>query len=148
MSIENLSIVLPVINEEKNLEVLIPELENKLKNYFKQIEFVVVDDNSLDNTENLMLNLKERNFKVLYVKRVTKNSLPTSIYEGIILATYENVMWLDADGSMTAESAEKLAIEFFSNKDAVYVGSRFIEGGGYKGKLEYDKKIILKHTSN
>lgn len=143
MSINNLSIVLPVINEEKNLEILIPDLEDKLKSYFKEIQYVVVDDNSSDNTDMLMMKLKERNFNVLYLKRVTKNSLPTSIFEGIICSTYENIMWLDADGSMTAESAKKLAIKFIDNKDTVYVGSRFVEGGGYKGKLNSNKKNLF-----
>ena len=49
-------------------------------------------------------------------------------------------MWLDADGSMDSNSVEKLIIEQKKDRDSVIVGSRFVEGGGYKG-IEKDRKL-------
>ena len=50
-------------------------------------------------------------------------------------SSLENVMWLDADGSMNALAIERLLNVFFSkeNSNLAIVGSRFSEGGGYKG---------------
>ena len=46
---------------------------------------------------------------------------------------YEHVMWLDADGSMNADSIKKLLEKLNENTENVIIGSRFVEGGGYKG---------------
>ena len=59
-------------------------------------------------------------------------SLPLSILTGIDNSLYENVMWLDADGSMPAFDSLKLINKFFVNNKTVIVGSRFSNGGGYK----------------
>ena len=45
-------------------------------------------------------------------------------------------MWLDADGSMDIESINKLISECLNNNNMVYIGSRFISGGGYKEKCK------------
>ena len=42
-------------------------------------------------------------------------------------------MWLDADGSMNADSIKKLLEKLNENTENVIIGSRFVEGGGYKG---------------
>ena len=108
---KELSIILPVLNEELNLKYLIPEIskianEVVLNNY----EIIVVDDNSTDNTKTLINNFLTKNFHIVYKVRGDVKSLPLSIYEGIEVAKYQNVMWLDADGSMDGE-AIKLLIE-------------------------------------
>jgi len=56
-----------------------------------------------------------------------------SILDGINLSIYDYVMWLDADGSMNASSVKKLLLKLNEDNEKVVVGSRFVEGGGYKG---------------
>ena len=58
--------------------------------------------------------------------------MPDSIYEGIEISSNSIVLWLDADGSMDAESVEKLILNYKRNTNHVYVGSRFVKDGGYK----------------
>ena len=63
-------------------------------------------------------------------------SLPLSIFEGINEASKESILWLDADGSMDTDSIILLIEKFIKeNKSSVVVGSRFVKGGGYKGKV-------------
>ena len=47
----SLSIIFPVLNERKNLEKLIPEFNSYLSETIKNFEFIIVDDNSTDNTD-------------------------------------------------------------------------------------------------
>ena len=52
MKINNISIVIPILNEEKNLIKLtngIRSIKNKLK--IKNFELIFIDDNSEDKTE-------------------------------------------------------------------------------------------------
>ena len=52
-----LSIVIPILNEEKNILPLTLSLINKIKNI--DFEIIFVDDNSLDQTQKILLNLKK-----------------------------------------------------------------------------------------
>lgn len=126
-----LSVILPTLNEEENLKILIPSIQdvldnNKIKNY----EILVVDDGSTDGSENLV---KTFNDNIKFFKRIEKKSLPMSISDGVKFSKYDNVMWLDADGSMNAEAIERLLKTFSENVNSAVVGSRFVENGGYKG---------------
>ena len=96
-----LSIVLPTYNEGRNLEVLIPKIINLVENKIDKLEIIVVDDNSTDETNKICEKLNYIYQNINLISRKEKPSLPLSIYQGIISAKYEYVMWLDADGSMT-----------------------------------------------
>lgn len=138
-----LSIVLPTINEEKNLRYLIPEIVQVLNNeYISEYEIIVVDDGSSDETESLISNLSSKNSKIKFLKRTGNPSLPMSIWDGIELSKQKYVMWLDADGSMTSKGVRSIIQKLIENEDSVIIGSRFVDGGGYKG-IEIDNKSIF-----
>ena len=50
----SLSLILPVFNERQNLEFLVPQLYSVLENKCQKFEILVIDDNSTDDTNNLM----------------------------------------------------------------------------------------------
>ena len=55
MKINNISIVIPILNEEKNLIKLtngIRNIKNKLK--IKNFELIFIDDNSEDKTKKIL----------------------------------------------------------------------------------------------
>ena len=140
MSKLGISLILPVLNEAKNLEFFIPKfssvLENKLS---KNFEIIVVDDNSNDNTENVIKSFQKLGYSIVYILRNDKKSLPLSIFEGVKKSNFEAVMWLDADGSMDEKAVENLIKNYLEHPEDVFVGSRFVPEGGYKG-LDKDKK--------
>ena len=49
---EKFSIVIPVYNEGKNLGILIPKIYKELKK--EKFELIIVDDNSTDNTSEIL----------------------------------------------------------------------------------------------
>ena len=145
---KELSIILPTLNEYENLKVLVPELEKilveeKLDNY----EIIIVDDGSIDNTVGLINNFNKTNSNIKIISRSSNPSLPLSIWEGIDVAICKNVMWLDADGSMHNKAVKELVISYFENQKVI-IGSRFVEGGGYKGVTELNNKSFLKAAFN
>ena len=144
--IGSLSIILPTLNEKENLEILIPSILEKLASLkIEKYEILIVDDGSKDGTHQLIekYNLIDKNVKLLL--RDDQKSLPKSIYYGVESSTSEYIMWLDADGSMDASSVKKLIIEVCKQPEIVFVGSRFIKGGGYKGQVEEGKLNILNY---
>jgi glycosyltransferase involved in cell wall biosynthesis len=140
MSKFGISIVLPVLNEAKNLEYFIPKfaqvIESRIGNDF---EIIVVDDNSTDNTASVVKNLQKLGFRIIYILRNNEKSLPLSIFEGVRASNFETVMWLDADGSMDEKAVENLVENYLTHPEDVFIGSRFVLGGGYKG-FDKDKK--------
>jgi len=134
MKISGITIILPTLNEEENLKILIPALVSQINTLrLDNYQILVVDDSSEDNTEKYIEELKLINDKVDIFLRKEKRSLPMSIKDGIENSKFDYVMWLDADGSMNAEAVKKLIENLNINPESVIVGSRFVEGGGYKG---------------
>jgi len=134
--LNQLSVVLPVLNERDNLAELIPELIEHLSPTIAALEIIVVDDSSTDGTDELLANLTARDRRIRYVSRTGRQpSLPGSIEEGIKVARSNHVAWLDADGSMSPTSLVDLVNSYREaiDSDPVVVGSRFVRGGGFKG---------------
>lgn len=146
----SISIILPTYNEEENLKFLIPQLVSELEKIeIVDYEILVIDDNSTDKTVDIVKEFEGKNKKIKLYLRSSKASLPLSIYDGIQNSTKKNVMWLDADGSMDAVTAVKLINTQQANNSSVVIGSRFVEGGGYKGQVEYNEnsKSVYKNLN-
>ena len=145
----NLSVILPTFNEEENLKFLIPDLiENLSMLPNLKYEIIVIDDNSNDNTLEVVNEFNKKYDNVQIYIRNNKPSLPMSIYYGIEKSNFDNVMWLDADGSMPAFVAKQLIEKFEANRDSIVIGSRFVQGGGYKGVESDGKNSFFKTFKN
>lgn len=92
---ENLTVILPTLNEVGNLETLIAEIGRVAPGS----QVVVVDDNSSDGTPALVQKLIETNPRVRLIARTVKPCLTDSIQLGIEAANTEYVAWMDADHS-------------------------------------------------
>ena len=58
-----LSIVIPILNEAKNINILIPKIVNCIKNKIKKQEIIIVDDDSDDNISKIIFKLKKKKFQ-------------------------------------------------------------------------------------
>ena len=143
----SISVIFPTLNEGENLKFLIPDFISEFNDLgIEDYELLVVDDGSTDETENILIEINDS--RVNFIKRKTQPSLPLSIWEGINLAKMQYVMWLDADGSMSALHSGELIKKQKINLDSIIVGSRFVEGGGYKGTLLNEKNKLYNALKN
>ncbi len=92
---ENLTVILPTLNEVGNLETLIAEIGRVTPGS----KVIVVDDNSSDGTPDLVRKIIETNPAVQLIARTVKPCLTDSIQLGIQAADTEFVAWMDADHS-------------------------------------------------
>ena len=71
----SLSLILPVFNERQNLEYLVPQLYSILENKCQKFEILVIDDNSTDDTNELMNLFTKKYPFVSHTVRVEERSL-------------------------------------------------------------------------
>ncbi|MFH1850075.1 MAG: polyprenol monophosphomannose synthase [archaeon] len=115
-----LSLILPTLNEAKNISILIPEINNSLRGI--RHEIIVVDDNSSDNTPELAE--KYPNVRVI---RRTERGLSSAILAGFAAARGDILGVMDSDRSHPAGSIIK-ALGEMKDYDIVIL-SRKINGG-------------------
>lgn len=91
------SIILPTLNEENNIQLLINEIYKELINKKINFEVIFVDDSSSDQTiEIIKKNMKlYKNIKLLI--REENFDLSLSVIEGIKISKFNNIIVMDSD---------------------------------------------------
>lgn len=93
----DISVVVPIYNEEETLPLLHEELENCLPALNKSYEIIFVDDGSQDGSREVMLDLKKKNSR-LRVLRFAQNCGQTAAFAaGFEAARGAVIVTLDAD---------------------------------------------------
>lgn len=143
----NISVILPTINEAGNLSFLIPQLlENETQETHFQI--IVVDDSSVDGTQELVREFSKKNSNVSLIERENPNGLPGAILAGIQESKGDLVAWMDSDGSMPIDVLIKMLRFQQVNQLDLVIGSRFVSGGGFKGLNESGSTSIFQFIRN
>jgi len=94
---KKISVISAVYNAEECLEELIKQIKFNLKKYTKQIEIILVNDYSTDNSWLRMLRLKKKN-KCLKIYNLKKNFGQHYAFRyGAKKATGEKIFFLDCD---------------------------------------------------
>lgn len=118
------SIVIPCYNEEDNVEKLINLLSSKSDLY--DIEWIIVENGSKDNTRNLLNKICEdkKNFKLVYIDE--NQGYGYGITKGLENSNGDYVGWLHADMQVSPDSMiEVIKLnEISKNKKVFYKGSR------------------------
>jgi len=117
------SIIIPVLNEEKNILTLTNCIINILKNYVYEIIFV--DDNSSDGSKKILEKLKVRfkNFNYI-IRKDKKKDLFKSCSLGIKRSKYEYVLIMDGDLQHNPKYIPLMVKKIFVKKADVIVGAR------------------------
>jgi dolichol-phosphate mannosyltransferase len=116
------SVVVPCHNEEMNVEPLV----SKLKGFFGEYihEIVLVDDNSRDQTAEVIRRLAEEDPMINPVFRTPPNGVGRAICDGYRVATGEYVLSMDCDFQHLLPEIRDLFDAAAEGYD-VAVGSRF-----------------------
>lgn len=139
-----LSIIIPVLNEEKNIKKLIFLLKKYLKNF--RYEIIFVDDNSTDNTRAIIKNYFSRNIK--YYLRTKNKDLTLSCFLGIEKSKYKNLIIMDSDLQHHPRYLPKIIHFYFKKKfDFVVAVRNFNEDLGI-GIVRKFSSIFLSYTFN
>lgn len=126
MSMHNISVVIPVFNEEDSLPELFKRLSslNDSRPDDYQFEFLLVNDGSSDDSLNLILNQVENHssFKVLSFSRNFGHQ--AALLAGITYAKGDAVVAMDADLQDPPEIIHELIAQWENGSDVVYAERR------------------------
>jgi len=92
-----ISVVVPVFNEEKNLPVLIPKLVEVLKDFGLTYEMIFVDDGSSDGSRRILKEMVSQYPALRIIGLKENRGLSTALYVGVKEARGNKIITLDAD---------------------------------------------------
>lgn len=91
------SIVIPVLNEEGSLRELHRQLSEVMKGRFEPVEFVFVDDHSLDSTPEILAELTDEDPRVVSLRLKRKYGQTVALAAGFDHATGDIIISMDGD---------------------------------------------------
>lgn len=122
MNQKKLSIVIPTLNEEGNIQPLFDGINDALKSKDIEYEIIVVDDHSSDQTE-ANVNLFKTKYPVSFYSKQGVRGKAQSLIEGFKYAKYDLICIIDADLQYPPE-AIPLLVDKISDKVDIVIANR------------------------
>ena len=133
MENKELTILLPVLNEEKTIGICIEKAQRFINKYKINAEILVADNNSTDNSCKIAKNM---NANIIHVK---EKGYGNALINGIKKARGTYIIMADADDSYDLEHLEKFMEKLHQGYELV-MGNRF-KGGIKKSAMPFSHKI-------
>lgn len=127
------TIILSTFNEE----LAIKDTINEILFHIQNVEIVIVDDNSKDNTYEIIKKFESPNIKV-FSRKKTKG-LASAFLLGLIHSSGDIIGWVDSNMTKVVKLFPKM-IDELENNDIVIL-SRFIDNG------KDERNIVRKYAS-
>jgi len=115
--VKQLSVIVPTFNEKDNIGELIERISNSLVLNGFFYEILVIDDGSIDGTEEIVQRLSST-YPVSFFSKRGKKGKAYSLFEGFAKAVYQNLAFIDADLQYPPEEIVKMALKL-RNTDVV-----------------------------
>lgn len=138
----DISIIVPIYNAEKYLNKCIESLINQTK---KELEFILINDGSTDNSEEIIKSYKDKRIK--YFKNENQGIGKTRNF-GIEKATGKYIMFVDSDDYIDKNMAKLMFDKAFSNSLDMVVCDYYkvINNENIEEKLPSFKPTTLKNS--
>jgi dolichol-phosphate mannosyltransferase len=124
----SVSIIVPTLNEAENIDELLSRISRCCSSQPFDLEVVIVDDASTDDTCN-RVEKNQTGLSVRLLRRVGERGLAGAIMHGAAAATGEIVLVMDADLSHPPEAIADLVAPLLNGACDMAIGSRYIPGG-------------------
>lgn len=119
MENKTVSIIIPVYNTGKQLENC---LDSLLKQTYKDLEIILVNDASADDSDAICQRYVEKNSKLFkYIEHKENKGQSTTRNDGVRAATGKWMIFLDSDDFLTEDAIEKLVeVSERDNSDIIF----------------------------
>ena len=95
--LKNISIIIPIFNEESSIEPLYREIVNSLSNISNRYEIIFIDDGSTDSTLTNINNLITIDNNIVLVQLNRNYGKSDALQEGFNIAKYDYIITMDGD---------------------------------------------------
>jgi len=119
-----ISIVLPTYNGMKYIQ---KSIDSCLNQTYKNIELIIVDDGSTDDTPEIIKSYRDKRIK--YLRHKKNKGLPYALNTGFSNATGEYLTWTSDDNSYDEKAVEKM-LTFLGNRKCQFVYCDFYRFDG------------------
>lgn len=119
------SIIIPLNNEELNIENLYNEIILSIEKTDYIYQIILIDDASDDNTLNIINKLKENNKNLIDISILHNNNnigQSLSLVKGIKSSKYDTIVTLDGDGQNNPKDILNLLSIYKANKNLKLIG--------------------------
>ena len=123
------SIIIPTFREEGNIPRLTEQLVKIMAAHNWEWEVIFVDDNSPDQTPQILAEMARQYPQVRYIIRTQDRGLSSAVLAGFELARFDCLLVMDADLSHPPESVPSLIQPLLENRADFVIGSRYVAGG-------------------
>lgn len=137
----DLTIVVPTLNEAKNIPILFASLQTVLSEI--KWELVIVDDNSKDESPALMVEMANQNANFRFLRRFGRSGLSTACLEGMMTSASPVIAVMDADGQHDETKLMTMLRILQADTADVVVGSRFADGADTTTFSNFRTKLSL-----
>ncbi len=120
----SLSIVIPAYNEERNIQLVYERLRDVLSGLDLDWELVFSVDPSTDQTEELILGLRERDPRVKMLRFSRRFGQPMATLAGLEAASGDAVVVIDCDLQDPPELIADMVVRWREGYDVVYAQRR------------------------
>jgi dolichol-phosphate mannosyltransferase len=140
----DLSVVIPVCNEEESIGTLINEITHALDGQY-QHEIIVIDDGSTDNTLEVLLKIKQDLSTLRIIKHLKNSGQSTAVRTGVQHAKSNWIATLDGDGQNDPADIPNLYNELVDNQNS----DPWLVVAGYRKKRKdtWLKRISSKYAN-
>ncbi|MEM2925597.1 MAG: polyprenol monophosphomannose synthase [Methanocellales archaeon] len=123
-----ISIIVPTYNERGNIEVLIKKIFEVAEQSKFDLEVIVVDDDSPDQTWRIAEDLKSQYKNLQVLRRLGKKGLASAVIDGLKIARGDIIGVMDADLSHPPDLILSLIEPLINGKADLAIASRYIPG--------------------
>lgn len=144
---KNISIIIPCLNEEKNITKIYNEIKKKFIR--KDYEIIYVDDGSIDNSQSEILKIEKKFKNVQHIFRKNDKDLSRSFFSGVKLSKSKYIILMDCDLQHDPEILNDLYNAIKLKNIYLVSGSRFLKKSiNNTKKLKYVFRLMLSRFLN
>jgi len=119
---KKISIVIPILNENKNIKKLVLQIKKSIKTLIYEVIFV--DDNSTDGSVATLKKVKQLNKEVHFIVNNGPRDLTQSCFKGISKSKNDVIIIMDGDLQHDPKYIEELYYKFNNNNYDIVIASR------------------------
>lgn len=139
MENKTVSIIMPIYNAEKYLE---QGIQSIIKQTYKQLEIILVDDGSTDKSREIIEAAKQRDSRIRSIFQ-TQQGAPTARNAGCKASAGEYLYFMDSDDYLPETAIEKMVSESLQYGSDLVIGQyQFInEAGEWIGESSFIEEL-------
>ena len=107
-TLDNLTVFFPAYNEEESIENVVEKALSIIPEFTDNFEVLVINDGSIDNTENILIKLSEKHKNVNFVSHPVNKGYGAALKTGFKSAQHSNIFFSDGDGQFDIKELSNL----------------------------------------